>query len=668
MLSGEIKKFVRNKVFLLIVIVLLGMNLLTIMYCSNKVNPVEQEEKARSQKKYVLSYDKFINEMDLRASLLLEMQQGRVSRYFKKNIAKTLSDYNGLDQITLSNEYDIGINEYVKYRYGLYYLIIFSFLGIYTIFWHERECGLISFLRVTKKGRKQRILTNMLLYALSVAFFDVLLEATTLCAFSQIYGFKDLNAAIQSLPVLRDCFLVISIKEGIIGIVIIRIFLSIVISHIIFFFSILFSEITLSVIVPVILFGSQFVFFQILSIDSRLDYLYCLNLFCGWDMKNFFGVYHNLNVCGTPIEKNTVLFFFGMCTVGAIQLSVPVLFDKFYREQRISQSNIIANIGSHYNLLFFKQVRLFTNECHNVFFMQKKWMVVVVFLLFIFKSWDSYIDRGLQDSYEACYHLYLSNLQGPDNKQAEQYIKKQGNYLKSLQKIMQKSKEQNDTLRYEAAMAEYDSKVDGYDRIIQQRKQVIRAGKHAYWLDELHFKRIIRLYGTSIITAGISMICTILLLSGLFANRGEVRMENLIRSTKKGQRILYQKKIHLAAVIIFLLGFFMNFPLIVGLHKISAGNNFQLQLKYITDPIIPSEMTVGSFFVVILLIRWMLLLFISTCTIFLGQKNKNEFYISVFLSGVVLSVCIIMYIFKTDVALILIHIMGGICNGNYAGN
>ncbi len=669
MLSGEIKKIIRNRVFLLIAFILWGMNLITILYCSSTVRPAEWKEKEKYQKEYVKSYDKFINEMDLRASLLLEMQQGRVTRYYKRNISKTLSDYKGLSNITLSQKYNVGMNEYVKYSYGIFFVIIFSFLGLYSFFLQEKENGLMRLLRAAKKGRRKLILSRISLFSLGVLFFSFIMEVTTIYAFSLIYGLGDLNATIQSVSVLRDCVLRISLKEGLIGIVLLRIFLSIVIAQVVFFFAVTFSRPVISFGVPVFLFGSQFVLFQTISIDSSLDYLHCLNVFCGWDMKKTFGAYHNLNIFGSPIEKNEVLTFCGICIILLIMLCIPFLFDKTYQEQSRGRNTLIENLTAHLGLLLLRQKRLFANECFKVFVMQKKWAILLVLALLIFQSRDAYQnEKSYQTSYEACYHMYLSNIEGPYNSKAEKYLKEQGNYLKSLQRIMQKALKNKDTMQYEAAMAEYDSREEGYNRIMQQKKGLKQAGEQTYWLDEFHFKGMIRLYGTSIVLFGVSLIGIILLLSGIFANGREVRMEALTRSTRNGQGVVYRRKICLATVLLLLIGFCMNIPFFLGLHEFLVKGNWRLPLKYLTDPHISSDMTVGGFFLVLLLIRCMLLLLGSACTVFLSRRSKNEFYTSVFLSGIVLVVCVVMYIFKTDLALILIHIMGGIWNGNYARN
>lgn len=47
-----------------------------------------------------------------------------------------------------------------------------------------------------------------------------------------------------------------------------------------------------------------------------------------------------------------------------------------------------------------------------------------------------------------------------------------------------------------------------------------------------------------------------------------------------------------------------------------------------------------------------------------GRKCKNEFYTTVLMTGIVLIACVVLYIFRMNLALLLIKAMGGVCDAN----
>ena len=54
------------------------------------------------------------------------------------------------------------------------------------------------------------------------------------------------------------------------------------------------------------------------------------NIFYAWNMKNVIGVYQNLNIAGTPVDKNYVNFIVGLAIIVFATLIGTILFSIRY--------------------------------------------------------------------------------------------------------------------------------------------------------------------------------------------------------------------------------------------------------------------------------------------------------------------------------------------------
>ena len=71
MFIGEIRKILRNKMFLVVAAVLLLIDIMTIIYCLGEKNEAYIAYRNQEQGQYVETYADFIGEMDERGTALL---------------------------------------------------------------------------------------------------------------------------------------------------------------------------------------------------------------------------------------------------------------------------------------------------------------------------------------------------------------------------------------------------------------------------------------------------------------------------------------------------------------------------------------------------------------------------------------------------------------------
>ena len=236
MVIGEIRKILRNKMFLVVAAVLLLIDIMTIIYCLGEKNEAYIAYRNQEQGQYVETYADFIGEMDERGTALLSALDHKEDAYYKKNIDQMISDYRKLSDVKIDKEYNWGVEKYADFTYGISFCIAFAFVSMEYIYISERKSGMIHVLRTTKKGRSNMILSKWFVFAILLSVFAVVQELLVLIFDTAMYSVGNLNSSVQSLPVFRDCPYYLSMGAAIVCTVINHIGITLVVGSILFFF------------------------------------------------------------------------------------------------------------------------------------------------------------------------------------------------------------------------------------------------------------------------------------------------------------------------------------------------------------------------------------------------------------------------------------------------
>lgn len=659
MIIGEFRKLLRNKVFIVMVIAIAVMNILNIFYRNNSKDEEYILYKNLEQKEYVVEYYNFINEINERADVLLESHINDSSVFYKRDIEKTKRDYNHLGIVDICEYYNIGFDEYTGYSNGIFFIILFSYLCMEYIFFYEKKNGLINILRTTKKGRKEIILSKWFVFMCMILFFTIVQELITIFCFGGIYEWRELYIPIQNLLTFRDCTLKINMFEGLLLIVFNRIILSIAIASIIFLLGISMSRMCNSIIISIVLYSVQYVFYSNISINSSLDKLCCINFFYVWNAQKFMGVYHNVNLLGYPVEKNMVMFIVNIIIILATIVIAPIIFCKRYQDEKSYEHKflkIVRNTISkclHFNSLLI-------NEFYKLFILQRKWFLFLGFIIVIAKSINSYVpQRFYQTSYEATYHMYLSKIEGRIDDLTEAFIEDERSYIATLEKQLNDALEEGDDIRYIQFQAEYVGRKEAFNRLLNQYDKVKNIKTKVYLIDELDYKQLLYKYDRDVILFLISGIVLIIMFSGIYASEKENKIIFLSNSTKKGRKNLKVAKVVTAVLLLNCIFICTQLPMIKGYVSVIKKECLNQKLEYLFDPSINSSMTLMGFLAIILIVRYLLYCFIGLVTFVIAQKTKSEFMTSVFVSIAVLTVCITFYFLKTNITMLLISLIGG---------
>ena len=155
----------------------------------------------------------------------------------------------------------------------------------------------------------------------------------------------------------------------------------------------------------------------------------------------------------------------------------------------------------------------------------------------------------------------------------------------------------------------------------------------------------------------VSAVILILLVSGLFASEKENRIFHLIYSTKNGREKLLRSKLQCSIFLSILLFTLTQLPSWIGYTHILPAECLAQRLDLLYEPAMSSGVTLLCLLMLIYFLKLLLYAAIVLITILMARRTKNEFITSVFMSTVVMIVCLVMYFLKTNLSTIVISLM-----------
>lgn len=684
MFIGEIRKVIRNKMFIVIMFAVLAANIITIIYLSkdtsefyyyvknketyekylNGDNDIDDiyiffyESKEQKQKEYTESYSSFIADMAERGNNILLSFSTSEDSYLSRNVKKTSDDYKKLEKIQLETEINCGMEEYASYIYGIFFMILMSFILVDFLYFQERRNCLLGILKTTKRGRLTLAFTKWKAGVVVLSVITFLQEIITVSIYNELYGIGSWSGYIQSLKIFRDCAYYMTNIGAIFFVITMRIIIAVVIFSLIYMFAMIFDKIAMAVVVPCVILLFEYVLDNFLMIEGSFDKLKTLNPFYAWKMSNSIGVYHNLDILGKPFDKNSVfiicgMFIMGLCLVIGV-CSFGIKYQSAYKKKQIKLLVRIRRESS--KLLHTGNIAV--NEIYKLLLQQKKWIIVALLTVWVISNRYEYVPNDTyQTAYEASYHMYLSNIKGKCTNETITYIDNQTARLEELQNKMEEARRVDDTVMYLQLSAEYESMREGYDRMMAQFEHLKSVGKFEdkYFIDELFLNDVWYDYEGDLFIFLISCVVLIMLLAGLYTADVRYMTEKMIYSTKMGRNHLQSARNICSAVIVLSIAILTEVPKFIAYRKIIETECLAQPLSAFYEPVMDSSMTLLTFLLTIFICKLLLFSIIAFFIIGIARKTKNELLTST--SGIVgiILATLILYYLQTDITVFLIQ-------------
>lgn len=654
MIIGEIRKIIRNKVFLVMAVAIFITNIFTVLYHVEYRDENYYAYKNEEQVEHLENYEIFINEMEQRGQELLSTFEDQDTSFMARNIEKTEKDYAKLSGLKLDKKYNVGIEEYSNYNYGIFFCIMFAFVVLEYLYLFEKKNEMLNILRTTSNGRWQLIGSKWLVFICMLIGYTVLQELLTFRIFWHIYSIKDMNSPIQSLQIFRDCSYKITMIEGVIFNIVNRTLIATSISSIIFLCGVVFNNVINVLGVPSIILMFQYIAATTISIDSSYDKICSLNYFYSWNMKNYLGVYHNLNFLEYPIEKNIATGIMeGAVILGVVFIGIYIFSVKYqcgYKKYDLLGRFIRTALSKS---LHWKN--MFINEWYKLLVQQKKWMIIGIFSLIIVSSLEQYIPvKVYETAYEATYHMYLSRISGKIDEATRSFIDEEQNYIEGLKQELENAINSGDEISCTIIGAKLEGREEAYDRLIEQYNKLVKSSDEKMFLvDEMELNAIIHKYDKDVLLFMLGAIVLILCVAGIFASDKENRIAVLSYSTKWGRDKLLKAKVRCCLTLTLFIYLSVEIPCWNGYKNILDLESTGLRLCSLYDPSINSSLSLFEMFILIFGCKFLLYIVLMFITIFMALRSKNEFVTAVTLITITIIGCLIMYFLKLNLSIIV---------------
>lgn len=646
MIIGEALKLFRNRVFIVVAFVILFMDALTIIYSLGTKDEGYVYYRNIQQSQYIETYQMFIEDMDERGETLLKTFGNDENKYYSRNIEKMISDYEKLGNVEIDSTYNWAMEKYADFTYGIFFVVVFSFACVECLYVYERRCGMINMLRVTNNGRCGVFLAKFLVCIFCVALFALLQELLFLMFDFGIYSAGNLEGSIQSLQIFRDCSYRLSIFEAYMCAMVMHVFLAIIIGCFIFFCTTAFVNRLTEIMVPILFFVLEYA-------TKNMS----INLFYAWDIKNLFGVYHNINLFGFPIDKNLVVVVVGIVLCILLLLVGRMVFSVRYISEMRNVlepiTNVIHSVTS--KLLHFQN--LYVNELYKLLIMQKKWLLIVCFGIIVAIVSKDYLPKDTyQTAFEATYHMYLSNVHGEIDDETKAYIEDERQYISNVEAQIDASMESGDSYGVEQVSDEIESRKKAFERLESQYELVSDSQKDGYLIDELDFKALIENYVDDILIFVMSGIVLVLCLSGLFASKEENSCKLLVDSMRNGRGKLFNVKLVCGAGLLLIVFAISVVPSLVGYANVFEFDEMRHKLSLLYEPQIALGISIFAFMLIVGAVRLLVSAAVFVLTTLMAMKTHSEFVVSTFICTVLVVIALILYFSKMNINSIMINL------------
>lgn len=619
---------------------------------------------AKKQENYKENYQMFLDEMENRAQqTILLLANSNQASYVYSNAEKTCKDYEELKDIQIVADNCYGVIELAKYDWGIYFVIgIISVLAFF-VFFDERKKGLLLLVKGTKNGHVPLVGVKLLIMVMGALLFTFLQEMFHVLMIGHYYGYGDLGRSIQSVPEFRNCPFEVSVGEGILWLVVERIWIAIVISILVSVISLLIRNELLAVLSFVVLLIVEFAFCMLFSLTGSFNILKCVNLFYFWNMQNLLATYLNLNILGTAVGKGTVAVIVSVVLVTAGMIAGIQIFRHKYQIRTESRLEKILLWWRKKTAFLWQNVSLLWFEIYKVLMQQKRMALILLMVVLCgLRIQDLNAVKYYDNAYEATYNNYMKKISGQVTDESIAFIKEEKAYIDDLKYRWENLEDPQgkDYVLNLQLSSELVMKEEATNMMVEQLEQLQAMDGSIYDKYFVNESAYLNLWGDAASNGYWWFVCAafiIIWLSGVYPADRKKEVYLLVQTTKNGREELDMRKNGTIAI-----GFLVFFGMTQGVKLLEIYYLDQFQcfgkpLSEFTSVSLKSGMTIGLFMLLILIIRVITLIAITVAGVYFSRKVLNEIITNIVGVGVVGMITCICITFQICISGWLLNFM-----------
>lgn len=588
---------------------------------------------------YLLAIDESAGRMKTVSAL------GTQGSFSRRNIDKTVKDFDQLKTVELKLDNDRGVNAFTNCTFTGLMLMVMSAVVVLVML-EERKKGLWQFVYSLPGGRCRLAFFRCVTMFAAVCFAGVLLESENLIITGWYYGgFGDLSRAVQSNPEFSGCVLGISMGTYLLLEILAKILVG-TFTGVVFWVALssFKSHAGAFAVLAAIVAGEYYAYTQISTQSSWNRFRY-MNLFTFLDSGHALTTYQNLNFFGIPVAVHTLLLYVFPVLLAVVCFLVILLG----RQKPFAQRGNLA--GRIYEKIIFaikpyRHNSIFLHECYKVFIRQKCAFIIIALVLFSVLTVDT--EKIYYDYSTTIYNSYMNQIKGivteekidylssereiwqqkitESEEKTEKYerLLEQGNeeYLEIFADDRAYEQEQKKIMQYEQAQGIVEDLITLGERLETLQSQGVNTG----FVNKIGYEMYLGA-GSNTQSAGEAMMMLAFLivsLSGIKSYESSQNADKFIRSTKRGRESLYKRKCMIAAAVSLLVFLPVTVAGFYSVYKTYGMEGFGLSVLSLDEFVqFPVNLPLGSVLVLVWGLRFLMLLAVAMIVLFLSGKTRN---------------------------------------------
>ncbi len=572
------------------------------------------QNEADAQAAYAKDYFQLVNEMQQRSEKMQEVSFFLdENSYVYRNLIKSNEDFYPLLNIVIKSDNCYGIDAFAQYNAGIVFLLIFlAVLSYYVMFW-ERDKNLVLLLKCNERGHVTLAAAKLFTILAASAVFTVMLEGSIALTFGIVYGYGDLDRTVQSSDAFRNCTYMLTVREALIAMMLIRICIAAVFICIFFAVGMLLKNAVMAACVSAAGLLAEYAFSKVFSLSGTFGIIKSVNPFYCWDMQQVLGEYYNLNILGYPIGKNKAAFWTALMLIVVFSSAGIYIFHKTCQIKSESRIETLFQYIRGKMSFLSRHLSLTYYELYKVMFQQKKALALVLLLFWWFLEFeDINMVRYYGSAETAAYHVYLSNLEGAITEDTYDYIENEAAYIESLREAVDSG--DTDIIDRQVYDAYLKMHEDGFAKVQKQLEELEKRGgdiRKKYMVDELAYMELWQdsAADVKIWFAGTALL--IFFISGIYTVDEKKDMALIIRSTLRGRKELKRSKHRCVAICACMIYVIMESPLLTKYYMIDHFSTAKHKLCDFTTQNFSATISIGAMLALVFVLR--ALSFMAVC-------------------------------------------------------
>lgn len=621
----ELKRLLYNKKGILIILFLAVLQFITLFYGYYNQEPVDDAMPDTQSEKQVQD---ILDECDRYLGISLFAD---VDSFAYKNVQKTKNDYSKILSVETADIDTSFLDFFISYETMNYILLGIGMILVFT-YMEPGSQGLKAVTNTAKNGRGIRRLKQIFVLIGWSGMIVLILCGGSLLLWlllTRADGLKVLGFPIQTISSCRLFPVRLSILEYLIGFIFFKWMVMFEFVLIIWFIFLIIENTILAFGTVTILFLAEYVICRLIGMNSSYNILRYCNLWYHLSSNEYLYTYLNLNIGNHPINRHWVIL-----AVILILTAILTMFSYLKGEySKIGTSKFEIPFFFSLRKCMQKKLNLLTAELYKLLIMQKGFLLLLVFTVFIMNQSD--FTNVSNTGYQDMYYSFMDQYKGVPSKESEHYIKTLSKEVNEVTKEYERAEDMYS--RGSISADDYLTALIKYDAFYNERKFLSIIEQQQGYLQRLQREKGIKGWYVntycyqSILESVLSLKYGLLIVFMILMAFASIKVENdadifrVLNCTLLGRKCLLHKKliaVNLVTFIMYIILLTVKFSSALHVYGISAlGAPVQSLERYYR---LPFSISLLQWIILYYGMILLMIVFASTGVTLLFQRFRHD--------------------------------------------